>query len=508
MAAATRAFREAVEADPTAPLQRYLLAKALADGGAIDEAAAVGLRLRNDNRDPDGPDRSPFLRISLIPEVPGSEPYFPPVRYADAFALVGQGRYEAAVTAIKAASRTDPLLSPPATAVADLQQAGAALRDGDVSAALVAIERVQQSAPTWAEVHRLRGIALVADERPDEAVAAFREALRLSPRDERASLALADLLLQQERYDEADSTLLVALAALPSSPRLHYVRSRVFQRRGLYPEALAELDRAMTLRPGLPLLGMNSLYETIATMRRARQAFEEATVAFSRRVALIPNEVAAHRDLGDIYFRRGLDDLAWNEFAIAEALAPRDVATQASLAQLHLRAGRNADAAATARRIIQLAPDHVQAHFVLGTALIRLDQSDEGARALDTFARLEAGEAAERALQLELAGLRREAEVAVGQGDHARAVALLTRIVEKEPKSSSALVALGVALVRAGRGAEAVDRLQAAAGLGAFGDVYRHLADAYALIGKTDLSARAREVYIGIRRERLRGEAR
>jgi superkiller protein 3 len=508
LAAATRAFRTAVEADATAPLQRYMLVKALADGGALDEAAAVGLRLRNDTRSPDAPDRSPFVRISPIPEVPGVEPYFPPGRYAAAFALIGQGRHTAAVAAIKAASAADPLMAPPATAVADLQQAGAALRDGDVTTALGAIDRVRQSAPAWGEVHRLRGAALVADERPDDAVAAFREALRLSPNDERAHLALADVLLTQERYDEADATLRAAIAVLPSSPRLHYVRSRVFQRQGLYPEALAELDRSMTLRPPLPLLGTNSLYDTIATMRRARQEFEEATVAFSRRVALIPNEVAAHRDLGDIYFRQGLDDLAWNEFAIAEALAPRDVATQASLAQLHLRAGRNEDAAVTARRIIQLAPDHVQAHFVLGTALVRLDRSDEGARALDTFARLEAAEAATRALQLELAGLRREAEVAAGQGDHARAVALLTQIVEKDPKSSGAHVALGVALIRAGRGAEAVDRLQAAAGLGAFGDVYRHLADAYALTGQTDLSARAREVYRGIRRERLREEAR
>jgi superkiller protein 3 len=508
MGAATKAFKEAVEADPTAPLQRYMLTKALADGGAFDEAAAVGLRLRNDKRSPDGPDRSPFARISPIPEVPGIEPYFPPGRYAAAFALMGQGRYAAAVAAIRTAAASDPLLSPPATAVVDLRQAGAALRDGDVSAALAAIDRVRQSAPTWSDVDRFRGVALIADERPDDAVAAFREALRLSPGDERTHLALAELLLQQERYDEADAALLNAIAAIPGSPRLHYVRSRVFQRQGLYTEALAELDRAMTLHPALPLLGMNSLYETIATMRRARQEFEEATVAFSRRVALIPNDVAAHRDLGDIYFRQGLDDLAWNEFAIAEALAPRDVATQASLAQLHLRAGRNQDAAASARRIIQLSPDHVQAHFVLGTALMRLDQSDEGARALDTFARLEAAEASARALQLELAGLRREAQVAAGQNDHARAVALLTQIVEKDPKSSGAHVALGVALIRAGREAEAVDRLQTAAGLGAFGDVYRHLADAYALIGQADMSARAREVYRGIRREQLREEAR
>jgi tetratricopeptide (TPR) repeat protein len=508
VAAATKAFRMAVEADATAPLQRYMLVKALADAGALDEAAAAGIQLRNDTRSPDGPDRSPFVRISPIPEVPGIEPYFPPGRYAAAFALMGQGRYTAAVAAIKAASTTDPLMAPPAAAAADLQQAGAALRDGDVTTALAAIDRVRQGAPGWGEAHRLRGVALVADERADEAVAAFREALGLSPSDERALLALADVLVKQERYDEVDATLRTAIAALPASPRLHYVRSRVFQRQGLYPEALGELDRSMTLRPWLPLLGMNSLYDTIATMRRARQEFQEATVAFSRRATLIPNEVAAHRDLGDIYFRQGLDDLAWNEFAIAEALAPRDVATQASLAQLHLRAGRNEAAAAAARRIIQLAPDHAQAHFVLGTALVRLDRSDEGARALDTFARLEAAESAARSLQLELAGLRREADVAAGQGDHVRAVALLTQIVEKDPKSSAAHVALGVALIRAGRGAEAVERLQAAAGLGAFGDVYRHLADAYALIGQMDMSARAREVHRGIRRERLREEAR
>ena len=47
-AAAGNAFRQAVASDPAAPLQRYLLAKYLADQGATDEAAAVGLALRTD----------------------------------------------------------------------------------------------------------------------------------------------------------------------------------------------------------------------------------------------------------------------------------------------------------------------------------------------------------------------------------------------------------------------------------------------------------------------------
>ena len=217
-AAATKAFRAAVEADPTAPLQRYLLAKALADGGALEEAAAVGRQLRSDTRGPDTPDRSPFVRISLIPELTGVEPYFPQGRYAEAFALIAQGRYPAGVAALKAAAATDPMLSPPETAAAAVREAGATLRDGDVKAALVAIDRALQSAPTWGELHRLRGIGLGADERPEDAVAAFREALRLMPTDERAHLALADLFLQQERYAEADAVMRTAIAVLPPRP--------------------------------------------------------------------------------------------------------------------------------------------------------------------------------------------------------------------------------------------------------------------------------------------------
>jgi tetratricopeptide (TPR) repeat protein len=506
--AAISAFRMALAADPSAPLQRYLLVEQLADQGAVEEAATIGLPLRTDHRSPDAPDRTPFLRIHLVPEVPGIEPYFPYVRYAEAFALLARGRYEAGVAGLRAAAATDSLLAPPETVRADLSQAGVALRDGDTDAALAALDRVRQAAPAWSEGHRLRGLVLVADERFNEGIAELQEALRLTPDDERSHLTLADVLIEQARYVEADVALRTAIANVRPSARLHYTRGRVLQRQGLYADALIEFDRARSLQPLLPLLGKNSVYETIATLHRSRQEFAEATRAFAVRASLIPNDVNAHRDLGDIYFRQGLDDVAWNEFAMAEALAPRDVATQAALAQLHLRAGRNAEAATATRRILGLEPEHAQAHFVLGTALMRMDQAAEGTRELDTFARLQAAEADARARELELAGLRREAEISTGLGDHARAVELLSRIVEKIPKSAGAHEALGVALLKAGRTAAAVDELQAAAGLGAFGVVYRHLADAYAALGQNAQSTQAREVYLRIRRDRLREAAR
>src|SRR5688500_3323532 len=102
--AAGSAFRQAVAGDPGAPLQRYLLAKYLADQGATDDAAAVGLALRTDTRPADGPDRAPFVRIHLIPELPGIEPFFPPDLYAQAFVMLAQADYQTALGMLHAAA--------------------------------------------------------------------------------------------------------------------------------------------------------------------------------------------------------------------------------------------------------------------------------------------------------------------------------------------------------------------------------------------------------------------
>jgi tetratricopeptide (TPR) repeat protein len=503
-AAATSAFRTAVAADPGAPLQRYLLAKHLADQGALDEAAAVSQPLRADTRPPDAPERAPFLRLHLLPETAGLEPYFPTARYLKPFVALARGQYSDGVAALRAALATDPAASPPAPAVAALTEAGAALREGDTGAALAALDRAAQAVPSHGDTHRLRGIVLVADERFAEAEAAFEQAIRLSPANERAHLALADALAGEEKYDESAAALTRAIAAIPDSPRLHHALGRVLQRQGRYPEAIRQLERSLAMAPPLPLLGMNSVYNTLATLRRAQQEFPEATRAFARRADLVPNSVDAHRDLGDVYFRQGLDDQAWTEFAIGEALAPRDVGTQAALAQLHLRAGRHDQAIAAARRVIGLDATHAQAHYVLGTALTRIDRAEEGARALDTFRRLDAAETAARLTQLELNALRREAVVSAANGDHQKAVSLHAQIAARDAGSAEALVELGAALMNAGRAAEAVEQLQRAAGLGASGAVYRHLADAYAALGDAAQSQRARDVLSNLRRERLR----
>ena len=181
---------------------------------------------------------------------------------------------------LQAAVREDPLAAAPAGTGAGLAQAGAALRDGDVAAAVAALDGVKEAAPAWAEPTRLKAAALTAGGQLVEGVTAFREAIRLAPRDERAYVGLAETLVQEARYREADEVLGAGLKAVASSTRLHHLRGQSWQRQGRLPEALAEYELALRAHPRLPLLGLNSLYETIATLQRSQQAFPRSRRGF------------------------------------------------------------------------------------------------------------------------------------------------------------------------------------------------------------------------------------
>ncbi len=88
---------------------------------------------------------------------------------------------------------------------------------------------------------------------------------------------------------------------------------------------------------------------------------------------------------------------------------------------------------------------------------------------------------------------------------HDAAVAIWQQVVEREPKRPDHRIALGVALIKAGRSAAAVEHLEAAATLGAEIDVYRQLAEVYETLGRASESATARQKYLQLLRERRRG---
>ena len=443
---------------------------------------------------------SPFMRFGVVEEKAGVEPFFPPSIYADGFALLARGEYAEALASLRSASSRDPLVTDETNRYG-MRRAGEALRDGAVGTAIEQLQAAVELSPERAEPHRLLGLALAADEQYDSAAAELKAAVARNAGDERSRLALADVLLRAGQVDAAADALRDTIAKIPGSGRAHYTLARLHQRLAEQNEALKEFQATLAFNP---LVGLNGVYQSMGAIAAARQNFDVAIDAYSKRVDSHPNDAAAHQDLGDTYARLSRSDEAVAEFAVALTIDANHAASYASLAQIFLRQGQYDDAVNAANRAIALDASQPQTHYALGTALMRLGKTDEGEKALKEFERLQQEAAASRARDLELGGLRREAQLSSSSGDHEKAVSLLRRAVELAPADPIAHFNLGMALMLAGKPADAIEQYTTAVALNAPSDVHLRLAEAYAALGRADDSRREQDTYERLRQSRLR----
>ena len=502
-AAAVQAFQKASALDPADVVSTYLLARQLAKTGKSEDAVKAWRQV-HDNYKRRADERTvatatPFMRFGIVDERTGVEPFLPPAAYAEGFAQLARGEYEQALASFRSSASRDPLVADQNNRYGT-KRAADAFRDGSVAAALEQLTAAIELAPERAEPRRVLGLVYAADEQYDRAIDELKTAIRLNADDERARLALADVLVRIERFDEAEQSLRDTLARLPQSGRAHYTLARLYQRQGKQPEALVEFQASLAFNP---LVGLNGIYQTMGAMTAARQNFDAAIDAYSKRVDIQPNAADAHQELGDTYARISRTDEALAELAVALTIDANRSAAHASLAQIYLRQGQYEAAVSAARRALDLDPELLQPRYALGTALMRLGQSDEGERVLKEFERLQQEAAAVRARDLELGGLRREAQVSSSSGDHQKAVTLLRRALQLAPSDPIAHLNLGMALMLAGQPAEAVEQFTAAVALNGPPDVHERLADAYAALGRTDDSRRELDIFEQLKQRRL-----
>jgi tetratricopeptide (TPR) repeat protein len=503
---AVAAFQRAAALDPDNLLDAYLLARALDRRGRTSEAQQAFrtvLRLWTATSQ-DRTSRSldtPFIRLGLVQEQSNVEPFFPPVLYAEGFALLQRGEFARALDAFRRAVARDPLAVAAVESTDPAGRAAAAFRDGDMDTATQQLKAALDLAPNRSELHRLLGRVRLLDRHDDEAVKELQRAVELSPDDERAQLDLCDGLVELRRYEDAERALRNAIQTFPSSGRAHYRLARLYQRQNQSIDALRDFEVAAKLHP---LLGLNRVLQVIGALDAAQQNFDAAIEAYSNRVDIHPNDAEAHRALGYTYARVERRDEALAEFAIALVLDPGSAETYVAMSQIYLRSGDHAAAADAARRAIARNPANKQARYALATALRRLDRPDEADAELATFDTLQREETAAVSRQMMLNGLRREAAIRSESGDHARAAEALRKALEIAPDDASSHLELGIALLKFGQAKEAIGHLNMAARAQPSLEAHQQLAAAYAALGQTEDSERELTVYRQMRRDLLR----
>lgn len=77
---------------------------------------------------------------------------------------------------------------------------------------------------------------------------AFEQAISLQPEDDQESqLGLAEALIEEDQLDRAEETLRKAPTRLEGRPSIHKVWGDLYEKRGLYPEAVEEFKAAQVL---------------------------------------------------------------------------------------------------------------------------------------------------------------------------------------------------------------------------------------------------------------------
>jgi tetratricopeptide (TPR) repeat protein len=498
--AATDALRAAHALAPNDAGRTYMLAQQLFKVNQEEAGLELLQRIQHDAalNATQTANTSLFIRLDLVRETPGVEPFFPPARYTEGFASIRRGQLSQAIAQLRESSGRDPLNAPGESE--SLGRATAAFRAGEVDEARSQLESAIKQSPNSAEAHRVLGMVELADGDTANGISRLRAAVRLNPNDERARLSVASSLLESQQLDEAEHALLDALKALPTSGRAHYLLALTYQRQGKRAEAFRELQAALLLNP---LLGVNTIYRMMGTLQQDEQDLEGAAKSFAARVDLVPNAAEAHRELGKVYFRQGDDVKARAEFEVALLLDASDVEAYTSLGQIHLRGGRLQEAADLSRQALEIDPGHREARYVHATSLLRMGNTGQGTAEMQVFQRLQAEDGEARTRAFELGRLRRDASVALAGGDSANAVALFRRVLVYEPRSATSHLDLGLALLEAGQATEAIERLTTAAALNAPIEVHRHLAKAYGALGQAEESRKEQLLYERLRRESI-----
>ena len=168
--------------------------------------------------------------------------------------------------------------------------------------------------------------------KPDEAVAAYRQAAGLQPKDLEPHLAAGLLLEKQNQFSDAESEYKQALALDPASSDAITGLANIYMRGRRFPDAAAQLRKLVAAHPEL---------------------------------------VAAHVQLGRVLAADSKPDDAIAELEIAAKLAPTDVSVQRDLADLYTTAGKPEKAEAEYRTLISTHPDDAELHLELGQALLR-----------------------------------------------------------------------------------------------------------------------------------------
>jgi tetratricopeptide (TPR) repeat protein len=220
---------------------------------------------------------------------------------------------------------------------------------------------------------------LVEEKRYDEAASSCQSGLKINPGDLDAQNILGIIDRKQGRIDEAIQKYQAILKADPRHPRVHYNLGIAYFKKGDFEAARAAYEKAIALKPR-SAEAHNNLGETLLRLEKPSEAERELSLAAS----LDPQYALALANLADLALKQG--DFPKTRALLERAMKanPEVPSVWNALGNLAAREGRLEEAVRDYQKALSIDPDYEKGYFNLGICLFGQNQVNA---ARDNFVR-------------------------------------------------------------------------------------------------------------------------
>jgi tetratricopeptide (TPR) repeat protein len=245
--------------------------------------------------------------------------------------------------------------------------------DGALRAAGLGAAAAPQAPPTDpARAQNVRGIALAQEGKWDEAIAAFREAIRLRPDYADAMNNLGNIFYFQKKLDDAVACYKDVIRVAPDHAGAYSNLGEVVRQQGNLADAVTYCERAVQLRPDFAQARVH-----LGLALSANERFEEALPQFEEAIRLQPELHDAHHGYGYALLQLRRVDEAIAELRAALRIKPDLAEAHGNLGAALLKQGKREEPLACFQDALRLKPDLVEPRLYRAHALWQLGRFDE-----------------------------------------------------------------------------------------------------------------------------------
>lgn len=297
-----------------------------------------------------------------------------------------------------------------------------------------------------AELHAVRGKALLALRKPDEAQREFTAALQLAPASETALVGAARLAGFRNDLAQMEELLDKAVAAAPRSGEAWSLKGALYRHQGKFAEAEEAFGNAIANRIDT---GFDYLNRALLRIYRKEYAAAAADVKALREWA--PNFAGGHYAQGLLDYQQGRYAEAQTAFTAALKQDSRYMPASLYLGATLFALKQYQQAEAQLERYLRHDPGPHQGRLLLAAIHGGNGRYDQAQRVLEPYLQAYPDDA--QALKL-MGG------IVLARGDTSQGIDILKRLVELEPDNAQPRVRLGLSLLASGETEEGLQELK------------------------------------------------